>query len=325
MARSSARQDLIDTALEIAEEYAADDLLLTVRQIYYQFVRRFPDRYPSSMETYKRIQSALSEARYTGEFPIDMIEDRGREVRPGHFTVCQSDVDDAFYESKKDIAKLPNMNLWMHKWYGQRTHVSVWVEKDALTGIFEDPCNQQGVSWFACKGYPSVSALWHYIKLIDEANDSHPDGGYDNAVVLYFGDHDPDGLEIPDAASRSINRLSEALEDKFSNQNTAFMNIEFKRVALTMAQIKQHKPPPFPAKETSARFAEYQRKTGLSHAWELDALKPRALRDLIDASVSPYFDFDTYSRYKSDIDSARLELKRKLCKDGLMKSIFPDV
>jgi len=309
------KHDILDTALTIAQEYRRDQMVLTVRQMYYQFVRRFPGLYPSSQDTYNRIKTVLGEARYRNEFPMDMIEDRGREVRPGKFTDFNGDLNIALDDAANEVRNLPNW-LNMHKWYGQDTHVSVWVEKDALSGVFEKPCDDLGVSWFACKGYPSISALWAYLEGLNEASRVHPDGGFEQAVILYFGDHDPDGLEIPDSSLRGINRLRE------SYGILGDVDIKVDRIALTLDQIRQYGAPPFPAKETSSRFRKYQDKTGLDDAWELDALEPKALRKLITESVEPLFDHRVYRSYADDILRARAEMIRQIKAPGWLDSVF---
>jgi hypothetical protein len=57
-----------------------------------------------------------------------------------------------------------------------------------------------------------------------------------------------------------------------------------KRIALNMDQVEQYDPPPNPAKETDSRFAGYQRLHG-DESWELDALSPTTLSDLIAAEM----------------------------------------
>jgi len=181
-------EEVVETANEIAKEYAADGLKLTLRQMYYQFVAR--GLIESGAKPYDRIGWALTQARYAGTFPIDALEDRGREVRPGNFKVDQTSVARAIRNAESELRNAPTSWLWRSRWWAQPTHVSVWVEKEALAGIFEPVCEDLGVSWFPCKGYPSVSALHSWLKEVDEVSRL---GRMERAVVLYFGDHDPDG------------------------------------------------------------------------------------------------------------------------------------
>ncbi|KKM32234.1 hypothetical protein LCGC14_1565830, partial [marine sediment metagenome] len=54
-------------------------------------------------------------------------------------------------------------------------------------------------------------------------------------------------------------------------------------------------PPPNPAKMTDSRFNGYIVKYG-NDSWELDALDPRTLRDLIEKTVLQYRNEETYQK-----------------------------
>ena len=56
------------------------------------------------------------------------------------------------------------------------------------------------------------------------------------------------------------------------------------RLALNMNQIEQYDPPPNPAKLSDSRAGDYISQFGDS-CWELDALEPTVIRDLIRDAV----------------------------------------
>ena len=60
----------------------------------------------------------------------------------------------------------------------------------------------------------------------------------------------PDGWAIPRSAERVANRLAEV-------NGLTIPPIRFERVALNMEQIRQFKPPPFPAKVSSSRYSGF--------------------------------------------------------------------
>ena len=84
MAAELTRQEILKHALEIADAYQRQGLTLTLRQLYYRFVAL--GLTDSGQNVYSRIGSTLTDARYGGAFPIDWIEDRGRDVGTGDFT-----------------------------------------------------------------------------------------------------------------------------------------------------------------------------------------------------------------------------------------------
>ena len=61
------------------------------------------------------------------------------------------------------------------------------------------------------------------------------------------------------------------------------------RIALNMDQIRRYNPPPNPAKLTDARARGYIAEHGRS-SWELDALDPDTLADLVRDAVASYRD-----------------------------------
>ena len=65
------------------------------------------------------------------------------------------------------------------------------------------------------------------------------------------------------------------------------------RIALVYRQIEQYNPPPNPAKTTDARYRSYANKYG-DESWELDALEPRVIVDLIREAVQDRLDQDAW-------------------------------
>jgi len=320
----TSRTDLLNHARQIARQYQAQGLSLTVRQLYYQFVAR--GLLPSGQKEYKKIVDTLSKARYAGKFDNDLIEDRTRTVHKGNFTRSDISVRRGLDSAADWIRQMPAWALDRDRWYGQNTHVSVWVEKEALAGIFETTCNALGVSWLACKGCPSVSALWDWVK---NARDAKAYGGADldfhESVILYFGDHDPTGFMIPRAAHEGIEKLQRSDQDiqymsKEEREGWEWeweggderLSVSVKRVALNMDQVQHYNPPPFWAKTSDTRYKGYVREHGTTDAWELDALDPAVLRSLIESEVNHYFDEEIHKANRELIDEKRDEMREKM-------------
>jgi hypothetical protein len=60
--------------------------------------------------------------------------------------------------------------------------------------------------------------------------------------------------------------------------------VEVRRLALNIDQVREHRLPPNAAKETDSRYASYAREFG-SECWELDALDPAVIADLVRAEI----------------------------------------
>jgi len=320
------RPQLLDCCRVICEEYYYGNLTLTIRQLYYQLVSR--GLLANGQKHYKRVVDTCAKARLAGDFPMHFIEDRGRKVGLTDSLTHHLDVEEALDMAGRQIRSMPSWNINRARWFGQDTLVYVWVEKEALTGVFENVCSRLGVGLFACKGYPSVSSLHEWLKRADRATRDETK----DCVILYFGDHDPDGFEIPRSAERNLNTMLEngIIEDRCPagqsfNKNDDYatpLNIRFERLALSAEQIDTYSPPPFPAKQSSSRYDSYVAEHGLDDAWELDALEPRVLQGLVESGVEVYFDEDVYAANKERVEEKRDEMRSRMQEDGWVESVW---
>jgi hypothetical protein len=88
------------------------------------------------------------------------------------------------------------------------------------------------------------------------------------------------------------------------------------RVALTMEQIEEYDPPPFGAKMTSSRYQRYVDTTGTDDAWELDALEPAVLRELVYSNVDQHFDSSIRNEHAARARELRVELRDRMVEPG---------
>jgi hypothetical protein len=99
-------------------------------------------------------------------------------------------------------------------------------------------------------------------------------------ILLHLGDHDPSGIDMT--------RDNQDRLDMFDA-----MGIKVDRVALNMDQIEELNSPPNPAKFTDSRIQGYIARFG-QDSWELDALDPQYIKNLITDKVLGYRDSDTW-------------------------------
>src|SRR6266446_2001625 len=69
---------VIEQAIAIIDEYAAQGFVLTLRQLYYQFVARA--LIENKQTEYKRLGSIITDGRRAGLIDWDAIEDRTRNL-----------------------------------------------------------------------------------------------------------------------------------------------------------------------------------------------------------------------------------------------------
>jgi hypothetical protein len=267
--------ELIERANAIIAEYEAQGFVLTLRQLYYQFVARA--LIENSQQSYKRLGGIINDARQAGLIDWDAIEDRTRHLRTHAAWSDPSDIIESAADSYRE-------DLWA----GQHYRPEVWIEKDALLGVIEGVCNELRVPYFACRGNNSQSEQYKAGKRYAE----HLATGL-QPIVLHLGDHDPNGLDM---TRDNHERLAMFARSR----------VEVRRLALNIDQVQQYGPPPNPAKETDSRFAGYVAEYG-HDCWELDALDPAVIADLVRDNVQAMIEPKAW-----DIALASEELNRSI-------------
>lgn len=260
---SEEHETIIANSNAIIAEYGERGFTLTLRQLFYQHVSRA--LLGNTDANYKRLGGIISDARIAGLVSWTAIEDRGRNLR-GINTV--SGPGEAIKRARQTYA--------IDMWAGQPCRVEVWVEKEALVGVISGICSKLRVDFFATKGYNSQSEQWRAGQRF---------AGYvtdgQRPIVLHLGDHDPSGIDM---TRDNKDRLS----------MFAGVPILVQRIALNMDQVEHYDPPPNPTKLTDSRADDYIRQFG-HDCWELDALDPQVIANLIQTRVMLYRDEKLWS------------------------------
>ncbi len=252
---------IVQIANNICAEYRSQGYDLTLRQLYYQFVAR--DFLPNSQRSYDNLGATINKARLAGLLDWNYIVDRTRNLR-GFIT----------YDDPADLIARNERQFRLDKWRGQDHAVEVWVEKEALAGVISRAADQRGVNYFSCRGYVSQSEL----HAAAERHLDYQDQGKQVAVI-HLGDHDPSGID-----------MTRDIEDRLRLFGA---NTTIQRIALNWDQVEHYNPPPNPAKLTDSRAKGYIAEYGAS-SWELDALDPNTLSNLIIEKIDTYLDRDLY-------------------------------
>jgi len=258
-------QIMIGRSVDILNEYAEQGFELTLRQLYYRFVTRHKD-FPNTDKSYNKLKNCISRAREAGEVSWAHIVDRARPL----FQVPVWETADDWLEEVKD-------GFALDPWVGQPVKIRVFVEKDALSDVVAKGCNTWRCEYLPNKGYLSASAAWRQARsmLRDDCNDW---------VVLHLGDHDPSGIDMTrDIRERLDLFSSRTVQDKKDGFGST--RIRVKRIALNMDQITERDLVPDPAKPSDSRYESYCKEYNTESSWELDAVEPNDLVDLIKESI----------------------------------------
>ena len=267
--------ELIDKINGVIDEYQRQDYTLTLRQCYYQLVAR--GIIENNQKVYKTTGSLINDARLAGLIDWNAIEDRTRNLKGlAHWSSPKSIIESAAYSYRRDV--------WLHQNY----HVEVWVEKEALANVVGRVANELDVSYFCCRGYVSQSEMWSAAQRFIAKQEAGKD-----VVLIHLGDHDPSGID-----------MSRDIEERLVLFGVDTFMFNFRRIALNMEQIEEFAPPPNPAKLTDSRCGSYISKYG-DESWELDALEPKVIHDLITNNVTEFWDYEEVLKVRARVESEK--------------------
>jgi len=261
--------------LDAAVKILAENRPMTVRQVFYRLVAA--QVVENCRSQYQAVSNILVDARKEGIVPWDWIEDRLRRPRAV-----------GMWADLADFAEVAARAYRRNVWANQPVYLECWLEKDALSGIFEDTLHDYGVTLNVGRGYDG----WDSIR-----NAAFRYGGGAGVVVLYFGDFDPSGEDM-------VRSLRERL---------AFFQScpQIIKCALTMDDIEEYDLPPDFTKETDARRAKFVERWG-DVSVELDALPVDVLRARIAAEVEERMDMEKLAEVREVEERERTRLKEVL-------------
>lgn len=258
MSRHAKTSRIIEAALVALRQHNP----MTVRQAYYQLVSG--QVIENSKSQYNSVSKALVEARKEGIIPWEWIEDRIRRPR-----MVQA------WDGLGDFIETVRRAYRRNVWESQPRLVECWLEKDALSGIFEEILRHYGVTLNVGRGYDGWSSIRNAAKRYE---------AWESVSVLYFGDFDPSGEDM-------VRSLRDRLEELGATPRIV-------KVSLTMEDIVRYRLPPDPAKLTDTRAKDFIAKHG-DISVELDALPLGVLKTKIRQSIEESMDLEALAEVRA--------------------------
>lgn len=282
---SDAKRPMLEAAQRVLEEYR-EFWPLNNRQIFYALLNDPPlrhaskpaSRYVNDLASYKDLCDLLTRARFSGDIPMDAIEDATRPF----FNHRGFDSVQHFIRQEMD-----NLFRGFHrrKQRSQPNHIEVLVEKNTVISICDPICEQYGIDMTSMRGFCSTPAKHDIAERFRRS-------GKDRLVLLIVSDFDPEGESIAESTARS-------LRDDFDIANVTGI-----KVALTKSQAQHYKlPEDATAKVDSSRSPAFVQAHG-KHVWELEALPPRTLQELLEKAIVDVLDMEAF---QAEIEAERAE------------------
>lgn len=275
---------IIETGIPIVKSYNGN---LTLRALHYRLVAA---GMTNDVSHYKKVVNAMIEARWEGLLEFDDFLDHERE------THGSTDYEETSVDEKADEAKI-QIRAWAtsyrkNKWENQPIYPEVFIEKKALQGVFDRPCRRWNIALSPCKGYPSLTFQYDAKKRFETAMAKGKE-----PMILYFGDYDCSGEDIPRSLKDTLVRMG--------------VDVHVKRIALMEHQVKEWKLPPAPTKVSDTRSANWD---GLGQV-ELDAVEPEKIVELLNKAISGVFDEKLFAELKEQEEAETNQFKKILKRD----------
>ena len=207
----TARHEVAVALRDIAQAEAPT----TIRHLFYRACTLFPDRIPKPDAGARKVGEIVNRMRWDGEIAWEWIRDTSRHpVYAG-----------GYYDAADFLARHAatyRVNAWEHV----PDSVTVWCESESAMGMIDQMCAAKGVHLYPCRGHPSNDFIWRAIRTMSESTDV-----FGTAHLLYVGDWDKEGREIPFVLERK-------LRDDF--RQFVDFDFEFARLAVNEAQIEEY-------------------------------------------------------------------------------------
>lgn len=255
--------------------YALEHGPVTVRGLYYAASVAGMPGIEKDDSGYVKIQRQVLSLRREGRLPYSAIADSTRWMR---LPRMHNSIADALAET----ARLYRRNLWREA----SAHVELWIEKDALAGVVLPVTSEYGVPLMVCKGFSSETFAFEAAQ--SYCHDGRP------VFVYHLGDFDRSGVDA-----------SLDLERKLKGFVAGSVDVHFKRLGVTLAQISALDLPTREAKRTSPA----DKRWPYSFACELDAIPPHVLRSIVRETLARHMPDDVLAETLAAETSEREALK----------------
>jgi hypothetical protein len=247
------------------------------------------ERYANSHKCYRVLTNILTRLRLNGEIPMHAICDDTRptttwQVHQHAGTFLKNELDGFLLGYYRDFMQ------------SQPNQIEILGEKLTIQPILKKVANTYAIPLTTGRGFASIPPRHAMV-------DRWKKSGKDKLVVVIVSDFDPAGQTIAESFGRS-------LRDDFGVPENRLSVI---KAALTMDQIvSMGLPPAMEVKKMAPTAKDFMKKHG-NNVWELEAVSPAVLIELVEDVLHGVMDFDLINaeKQKHKEDAARLSAYRK--------------
>jgi hypothetical protein len=150
-----------------------------------------------------KVEDAINRCRREGLLPVDFVAEEDARAFTGIEKPSDGDTMDTLRWMLKDV--LDGSRYFTPNWWeGEEYYIQVVVEKIDLKTLFEPICKKYKMPIANAKGWSSILQRAEYCRRFKEAELQGL-----KCVLLYCGDHDPDGLRISETIRENLKQISQ--------------------------------------------------------------------------------------------------------------------
>lgn len=238
----------------------------------------------------------FSDFLFASDEPAILFEAIGDETRPVEIWDVHQNVRSFIRREVDGMFR----GYWRNLMQSQPNHIELVGEKNTVAPILKPIAAQYTIPLTTGRGYCSLAPR-HAMAERFEAS------GKQKLVLLIVSDFDPEGEDIAHSFARSM-------RDDFGIDQ-----IHPIKVALNSEQVRQHKLPPImQAKVSSSRYKSFVKRYG-KDVFELEALAPEMLQEIVREAIEAVIDGDAYAAeiLAEREDAAFLEGARRTVCDAI--------
>ena len=150
---------------------------------------------------FDKIDNAINNCRRQGILPVDFVAEEDARAFEGVENPTEGPLDDTLSWMMRDV--LGGHRYYTPDWWeGEEYYIQVLVEKIDLKTLFTKVCSEYHIPLANAKGWSSILQRAEYSRRFKEAEEKGL-----KCVLLYCGDHDPDGLRISDTIRTNLEQV----------------------------------------------------------------------------------------------------------------------
>jgi hypothetical protein len=279
---------------------------------------------------FDKVEKAVNDCRKQGFLPVDFVAEEAGRMFKNIIIPSGGTVKDTLRWMLNNVFD-GQMYYQPDWWEDEEYYIQVVVEKVDLVTLFENVCLEYKIPIANAKGWQSISQRAEYARRFKEAEQ---DGK--TCVLLYCGDHDPDGIRIDQNIRENLKQIKDVYfedgESGYDPENLIIdrfgLNYDFiiqqgyiwidnlitgSGSDLSSSNHRNHKLP---------YVQKYLKKYGVRKC-ESNAVvtTPDKARDLIRKTIEDYLGEDCLTRFREKREKIKNDYNEALEETGVKSAI----